>query len=60
MIGATGEAVTALRPGGIACIAGKRHDVLADGGEWIAAGAILRVHAIRDGNLIVREASASA
>lgn len=60
LIGATGEAVTALRPGGVALIAGKRHDVLADGGEWIAAGAALRVHAIRDGNLIVRDANASA
>jgi membrane-bound serine protease (ClpP class) len=39
LIGATGEAVTALRPGGIALIGGKRYDVLADGGEWIAAGA---------------------
>lgn len=60
LIGETGEAVTALRPGGIALIAGKRRDVLADGGEWIAAGAAVRVHAIRDGNLIVRDANTSA
>jgi membrane-bound serine protease (ClpP class) len=60
LIGASGEAVTALRPGGIALIDGKRCDVLADGGQWIAAGAAIRVAAIRDGNLIVREPSASA
>lgn len=57
LIGVTGEAVTALRPGGVAILAGKRYDVLADGGEWIAAGAALRVSAIRDGNLIVRDAN---
>ena len=60
LIGETGEAVTALRPGGIALIAGKRRDVLADGGEWIATGAAVRVHALRDGNLIVRDANTSA
>lgn len=54
LIGAAGEAVTALRPGGIALIAGRRFDVLADGGEWIAAGAAVRVSAIRDGHLVVR------
>jgi membrane-bound serine protease (ClpP class) len=60
LIGATGEAVTALRPGGVAVIDGKRYDVLANGGEWIAAGAAIRVSAIRDGNLIVRDANAPA
>lgn len=54
LLNASGEAVTALRPGGVALIDGKRCDVLADGGEWIAAGAAIRVCAIRDGNLIVR------
>ena len=53
LVGATGEAVTALRPAGIALIDGKRYDVLADGGEWIAAAAPIRVSAIRDGNLFV-------
>ena len=57
-LGAAGETVTALRPGGVALFDGKRHDVLADGGEWIAAGAAIRVSAIRDGHLIVREANA--
>ena len=48
-----GEAVTALRPAGIALLDGKRYDVLADGGEWIAAGSPIRVSAIRDGNIHV-------
>jgi membrane-bound ClpP family serine protease len=52
---AIGESVTALRPGGIAVIQGKRYDVLAEGGEWIAAGAAIRVCRIHDGNLIVSE-----
>jgi membrane-bound serine protease (ClpP class) len=60
LVGATGESVTALRPGGVALLDGKRYDVLADGGEWIAAGAALRVSAIRDGNLIVRAANPPA
>ena len=60
LLGASGEAVTALRPGGIALIGGKRLDVLAEGGEWIASGAAIRVSAIRDGNLIVREANGPA
>ena len=60
LIGATGESVTALRPGGVALIDGKRYDVLADGGEWIAAGAAIRVSAIHDGNLIVRESNGPA
>ena len=58
LAGAVGEASTALRPAGIAVIAGKRYDVLADGGDWIAAGAPVRVVAIRDGHLLVREAPA--
>lgn len=58
--GAAGEAVTALRPGGIALIGGKRYDVLAEGGEWIAAGAAIRVSAIRDNNLVVRDANTPA
>jgi membrane-bound serine protease (ClpP class) len=60
LLGIAGEAITTLRPGGIALIDGKRCDVLAEGGEWIAAGAVIRVSAIRDGKLIVRDASGSA
>ena len=58
--GATGEAATALRPGGIALIDGHRYDVLAEGGDWIAAGAPIRVCDIRDGHLIVSDATPSA
>lgn len=59
-LGAGGEAVTALRPGGIALINGQRCDVLAEGGEWIAAGAPIRVSAIRDGQLVVCNANPAA
>jgi len=58
--GAIGESVTALRPAGIVVIKGTRYDVLAEGGEWIAAGAAIRVHRIHDGNLIVSEMNESA
>ena len=59
LAGARGEAATALRPGGIALIHGKRYDVLAEGGDWIPAGATIRVSAIRDGHLLVRDANAT-
>ena len=58
LLGAAGEAATALRPAGIAIIDGKRYDVLAEGGEWIPAGAAIRVSAVRDGQLHVCAADA--
>ena len=58
LLGAAGEAATALRPAGIALIAGKRYDVLAEGGEWIVAGAAVRVSALRDGQIHVRTVDA--
>jgi len=60
LVGADGESVTALRPGGIALIRGKRYDVLAEGGEWIATGAAIRVNDIRNGQVIVGNADASS
>ena len=60
LVGTVGEAVTPLRPGGVALLDGKRYDVLADGGEWLPTGAAIRVSAIRDGNIIVRDTSAPA
>lgn len=60
MLGAAGESVTTLRPAGIALIQGKRFDVLADGGDWIAAGTAVRVSAIRDGQLVVRATDRAA
>ena len=48
-----------LRPAGTALIAGKRYDVLADGGVWLAAGSALCVSAIRDGHVIVRDTAAA-
>ena len=58
LLGAAGEAATALRPAGIAIIDGKRYDVLAEGGEWIPAGAAIRVSAVRDGQIHVCAADA--
>ena len=60
LLGVTGEALTALRPGGIALIDGKRRDVLAEGGNWIAAGSNVRVAAIRENNLVVRDINLSS
>lgn len=57
LAGASGEAATALRPSGVALINGRRYDVLAEDGDWIAAGAAIRVSAIRDGHLLVRDAN---
>lgn len=59
LVGAQGEAVTALRPAGIALLAGRRYDVLAEGGDWIPAGAAIRVSAVRDGQLLVRPVEAA-
>ncbi len=53
LIGQTGETVTALRPAGVAMFNGKRHDVLADGGQWLEAGRSVIIKKISDGHLIV-------
>ena len=58
LLGAAGETTTALRPAGIAVIAGKRYDVLAEDGDWIPAGAAIRVSAVRDGQIHVRSVDA--
>jgi len=60
LVDVIGESVTALRPGGIAVIKRKRYDVLAEGGEWIAAGAAIRVCSIHDGNIIVTDLNSPA
>ena len=59
-MGATGETVTALRPAGVALIGNQRYDVLAEGGTWIPAGAQVKITAIRDGRLVVSEATENA
>lgn len=56
LLGAHGETATALRPAGIAVIGNRRFDVLADGGDWIPAGARIVVRHIRDGRLFVAAA----
>ena len=60
LVGAAGETATALRPGGIALIGGKRYDVMADGGDWLPASAAIRVAAVRDGQILVRGADGGA
>lgn len=53
LVGMTGEAVTDLRPAGIARIAGRRVDVTADG-TWIEAGRPIRVVAVEGVRVVVR------
>ncbi len=58
LVGMTGEAVTDLRPAGIARIAGRRVDVTADG-TWIEAGRPIRVVAVEGVRVVVRPADGS-
>ncbi len=60
LIGVRGEALTALRPAGIAMLHDRRYDVLAEGGDWIPAGTAIRVSAVRDGQLLVRPVEAAS
>ena len=57
-VGREGVATTALRPGGIVDFGERRCDVLAEGGEWLAVGVKVRISAIRDGQVWVREVRA--
>ena len=51
-VGTTGEAVSTLRPAGIARFEGKRMDVMADG-EWIEAGQPVTISSTDDGHISV-------
>jgi len=51
-VGTVGEAVSTLRPSGIARFGGKRVDVVADG-EWIEAGQAVKVSSTADGHVSV-------
>ena len=51
-IGAVGEAVSTLRPAGIASFDGKRVDVVADG-EWVEAGQAVKVASTSGGIVTV-------
>jgi membrane-bound serine protease (ClpP class) len=57
--GATGEAVTTLRPAGVALLRGERHDVITDGG-FIAAGESVRVVRVEGRKIIVQRNGAAA
>lgn len=54
-IGTAGEAVSTLRPSGIARFDGRRVDVVADG-EWIEAGQAVKVSSTADGHISVVKA----
>ena len=54
LIGQTGKAVSALRPGGIALIGEHRVDVIAEG-NWIAAGRPVRVVSVESNRVVVEE-----
>ena len=54
-VGDSGEAVSTLRPSGIAKFNGKRVDVVADG-EWIEAGQPIKVSSISGGRVVVVKA----
>ncbi len=54
-VGTLGEAVSTLRPSGIAGFDGKRVDVVADG-EWIEAGQPVKIASIRGGHITVVKA----
>ncbi|HSR88233.1 MAG TPA: NfeD family protein [Pontiella sp.] len=51
-IGTVGEAVSTLRPSGIAAFGGKRLDVVADG-EWIEAGEAIKISSTSGGHISV-------
>ena len=54
-VGTVGEAVSTLRPSGIAKFEGKRVDVVADG-EWIEAGQAVKISSTSDGHVSVVKA----
>ena len=54
-VGTVGEAVSTLRPSGIARFEGKRIDVVADG-EWIEAGQAIKISSTSDGHISVVKA----
>lgn len=54
-VGTVGEAISTLRPSGIARFEGKRVDVVADG-EWIEAGQAVKILSTSDGHITVVKA----
>jgi len=54
-VGMTGEALSTLRPAGIARFGGNRIDVVADG-EWIEAGQTVKISSTSDGHVSVVKA----
>ena len=52
VVGTTGEALSTLRPSGIARFEGRRVDVVADG-EWIEAGQSIKISSTANGHISV-------
>ncbi len=55
LVGKEGEALSPLRPSGIALIGDKRYDVIAEG-VWIEAGARMRVTEVHGSRIVVQPA----
>ena len=54
-VGTVGEALSTLRPSGIARFDGKRYDVVADG-EWIESGSTVKISSTSGGHISVVKA----
>jgi membrane-bound serine protease (ClpP class) len=54
LVGTTGEALSPLRPAGLALLGGQRIDVVAES-SWIAAGAQVRVIEVAGNRIVVRQ-----
>lgn len=57
LLGADGISLTALRPAGVARIAGARHEVMAESG-WVDEGRAVKVVRVEAGRMVVREVRA--
>jgi len=58
-VGSLGEAVSTLRPAGIALFDGKRLDVVTDG-EWVDAGQPVRISSTAGGHISVEKSEGTA
>ena len=54
LVGAEGEALSTLRPAGLALLGGQRVDVVAES-SWIGAGAKVRVIEVAGNRIVVRQ-----
>lgn len=57
LVGSTGVTLSALRPAGVALVAGERRDVMAEHG-WVDEGRAVKVVRVDAGRVFVREVAA--